>query len=104
MTTKNGFFSKDYNYKFLWYLLGVVVVGILTSAANKIDSIANNAKLGKQAYEQNLQQDIKLVNHEDRIVELEKVSVIIIERLDNVCDGLKQVNNRLDNIDYKISR
>ena len=97
---KTKFFSKENNYKFLWYIAGAVVIGLLTSSARNINEIKDSARLGKQAYEHNIQQDIKLANHETRIVELEKVSLVIIERLDNVCEGLNKLDKKLDNIYY----
>jgi len=105
MTTKIKFFSADNWRKYGWVIIGFISISLLTSAGMRISTISDGAKLGRQAFDDNKVQDLKLCNHEERLVKLEQVSVVVIEKISGldkkITDSNEALNKRLDDI-YKI--
>lgn len=91
---KIKFFAFDNWNKFGWALIGFIAIAVITSAGNKVMAISENLRLGREAYNRNIVQDSTLSNQEKRLQDMEKVSLVIIEKID-------AQGKRLDDI-YKI--
>ncbi len=91
--TNYKFFNKDNKHKYLWGILGIITIGMLTSATQRVNNVCDNAELGKKAYHYNIKQDSIINSNTKRIDVVERTSLIIMEKLTNIekrLDELKE--------------
>ena len=95
--TVNKFFSKENKSRFLWGILSVIAIALLTSATRKVNSVCEDSSLGRHAYFDNAKQDTAISNTVKRVDNVERVSLVIIERLDNIEEGIKEIKQEIRN-------